>query len=180
MISARVSTLNVIPERLSHQGIKKCPLSALQKLCHDSIRSQRKPPLNIMSYDEIPPVLNDLPAPAGSPDFDDDEATSNCLWRLAAVVGVVAAIVIAASNSFPLDPRQSRLFLFAACPAIAAWLVLHFVFSGPWRRFRRQWDLLVPIGVVAGVAQLLEVLARMPLLDRLSNRNGRFDWLVCR
>ena len=88
------------------------------------------------------------------------------LWRLVAVVGVVVAglVEIAASNSFPLNARQSRLFLFVAGPAIAAWLVLQFFFSEPWRRCRRRSELLVPIGVVAGVAEIAELLARMPLL----------------
>jgi hypothetical protein len=97
----------------------------------------------------------------------DDAAHGNGVWRLAAVVGVLAALVIAASDSFPFQPRQGRLFLFAAGVAFVAWSVLHFVFPGPWRQCRRQLDLLVPIGIVAGVEQLLAVLARMPLLSSI-------------
>ena len=44
-----------------------------------------------MSHDEIPPVYDDLPAPAVSPGFDD-EASDNGLWRVAAVVGVVVGL----------------------------------------------------------------------------------------
>ena len=116
-----------------------------------------------MSHDEIPPPSDDSLMPEFSHDIDNT-ANGNGIWRFAAVVGVFAALLIAASDSFPLEPRQGRLFLFAACIAIAAWLVLHFVFPGPWQHFRRQLDLLVPIGIVAGVEQLLAVLARMPLL----------------
>lgn len=95
-----------------------------------------------------------------------DADSDSSLWRPGAFVGVVAALVIAAAHSFPLQARQGRLFLFAAVLVIAAWLALQFAFREPWRRCRRQWDLLVPIGIVAGVEQLSGLLARMPLLGQ--------------
>ncbi len=118
-----------------------------------------------MSPNETPPLSGNSP-PELSPDFDNT-AYRDGVWRLAAVVGVFAAVVIAALDSFPLQPRQGRLFFLAAGIALAAWSVLHFVFPGPWRRLRRQWDLLVPIGIVAGVEQLFALLDRVPFLSAI-------------
>ena len=86
-----------------------------------------------MPYDETPPAFESLPASSASPGFDA-EASDNGRWRLAAVVGVAVGLVIAASNSFPLQTHQGRLFLFGAGVAIAAWLVLRFIFPEPWQR----------------------------------------------
>lgn len=52
------------------------------------------------------------------------EPPGNRLWRGLSVLGVIIALVIAAFQSFPLEPRQGRGFLVAAVIAVAAIVVL--------------------------------------------------------
>jgi len=91
----------------------------------------------------------------------------NRLWRVTSVLGVIIALVIAAFQSFPLEPRQGRGVLVALVIAVAAIVVLRLLFPFAWRTLWRRPDLLVPVGIVVLVVQFLGLMAKAPLLGSL-------------
>ncbi|MCH5373545.1 MAG: hypothetical protein JJ992_06180 [Planctomycetes bacterium] len=120
-----------------------------------------------MSHESWPPVFDD---PSRSPEFRgvvDPSPPRGAPWRVVAMLGVVAALLIAGLESVPLEPRQGRLFLFAVPIAVATMLVLRLAFPWPWAKMWSHPDLLVPVGVVVGVQQLLGLLYKLPLLAAL-------------
>ncbi len=95
------------------------------------------------------------------------QESNNRMWQVLGVAGAAVALVVAVVQSFPVDARQPREFLFAAPIVVAALMVLRWLFPSAWMTFRSRPELLVPIGLVVLASTTIELVAVLPAVGTL-------------
>lgn len=92
---------------------------------------------------------------------------NNIVWIIIGAVGTAITLLIGLVQSFSLEARQGRQFVFAAVIVVVTVVVFRMVFRFAWRTLWAHPALLAPIGVAMAAATTVDLLGKAPLIGML-------------